>query len=101
MGWQNEAVRVTQERGDQGLAGGSPKKAGGNKPVVSKSVRELVSASRQEITEKGKGRSRKGGTGPETFWSRVIEAWGAPRIGMSDGGEMSLPHLSSSIKPYL
>lgn len=49
-------------------------RAGGNKPVVRKSVRELVSASRQEITKKGKGRSRKGGTGRETFWSRVIEA---------------------------
>lgn len=99
MGWQNEAVRVTQERGDQALAGGSPKRAGGDKPVVRKSVRELVSASRQEITKKGKGEVEKEGqTGRH---SGVIEAWGAPRIGVSDGGEMSLPHLSSSIKPHL
>lgn len=57
--------------------------------MAKKSMKELRSASRQEITKKDKdARSRGGDTGQETCWSSAVEAWGAPRIGVSDGGEM-------------
>lgn len=45
-------------------------RAGGDKPVPRRSVCELVSASRQEMTE---GRER--GTERDTFWDRAGNVW--------------------------
>lgn len=45
-GWQKEAVRGIQDRGEWGLDGGCPERARGDKLW---SVKELVAASRQEL----------------------------------------------------
>lgn len=59
-GWQKEAVRGIQDRGEWGLDGGCPERARGDKLW---SVKELVAGGLKARVNKGTGRRRGGGTG--------------------------------------
>lgn len=54
-------------------------------------MKELALASRHE---------EERGTGRETFWSRVVRAWGDHQDVSSRGSHEGLPPLSFSIKPH-